>query len=330
MSYQHTISVVIPVYRGEKVLAGVIDELVALYGSDGEFRRTSGGRSFSICEIVLVHDGGPDDSPRVMRELAARYGFVNNVWLSRNYGQHAATLAGIAGTRGDWVVTMDEDGQQDPKFIPDFLDRAVETRSHVVYAQPTNVAPHGIVRNAASKTAKWIAKRLLARTTFDNFNSYRLILAEPARALAAYGGNGVYFDVALLWVAARTTTCPVVLRDEDRPSGYSFTSLLEHFSRLVVTAGARPLRGIAYLGVFVALGGFLMTAYVIYMKLVHGIDASGWTSVVVAVLVTGGLTMLSLGVIAEFLGATVRLTMGKPLYVTVTDPANGPLGIHSD
>jgi glycosyltransferase involved in cell wall biosynthesis len=324
--FLHTLSLVVPVYKGEKVLEPLLNEVMKLYGDSEVVHESELGNKYSLKEIILVHDNGPDDSAEVMRRLQSRFKNVKCIWLSRNYGQHAATLAGIAETSGDWIITLDEDGQQDPKYFANFLDQAITTRSQIVYARPTNKPPHGFLRNGLSRFAKWVSKLILASTNFENFNSYRLILGEPARALSKFGGTGMYLDAGLIWVTSSATTCEVELRSEDRPSGYSMTSLLGHFGRLVVTAGARPLRVIALLGLFVATGGFVLTVYIIWMKAVTGISASGWTSVIVAVLVTSGLTMLSLGVISEFLGATVRSTMGKPLFLKVSDPINGPLG----
>ena len=328
--FLHTLSLVVPVYKGEQVLEPLINEIVSLYGDVELVHESEAGNKFSLKEIVLVHDNGPDDSALVMRQLQAKFKNVKCVWLSRNYGQHAATLAGISETLGDWIVTLDEDGQQDPKYIPRFLDQAIRTNSQIVYARPTNKAPHGFVRNGLSRFAKRVSKLMLASTNFEKFNSYRLILGEPARALSEYGGTEIYLDAGLIWVTSSATTCDVELRNEDRPSGYSMGSLISHFGRLVVTAGARPLRVIALLGVFVATAGFALTTYVVWMKFVTGVSASGWTSVIVAVLVTSGLTMLSLGVISEFLGATVRSTMGKPLFLKISDPINGPLGSARD
>jgi undecaprenyl-phosphate 4-deoxy-4-formamido-L-arabinose transferase len=319
-------SLVVPVFKGEKVLEPLIDEIVDRYGDSEAIHASELGNKYSLREIILVHDNGPDDSAAVMRHLQNKYKNVKCIWLSRNYGQHAATLAGIAETSGDWIVTLDEDGQQDPKYFPKFLDQAIVSKSQIVYGRPTNKAPHGFLRNSLSRFAKGFSRLILANTSFENFNSYRLILGEPARALSEYGGTEIYLDAGLIWVTSSATTCDVELRSEDRPSGYSMTSLVRHFGRLVVTAGARPLRVIALLGLVVATCGFALTAYIIWMKAVTGISASGWTSVIVAVLVTSGLTMLSLGVISEFLGATVRSTMGKPLFLKISDPINGPLG----
>src|SRR5262249_1135564 len=153
---------------------------------------TAEGVQFRVCEVILVHDGAVDNSDAVISSLAARISFVTPVWLSRNYGQHAATLAGVASTSGDWVVTLDEDGQQDPGDIASLLDVAVLKNVQLVYAWPTNPPPHGSVRNFFSALAKWTFKSVLGHRHLGEFNSFRLIQGEVARGIAAYCGHGVY------------------------------------------------------------------------------------------------------------------------------------------
>src|SRR5688572_22340004 len=114
---EHRVSIVVPVYRGGSALADLVAELSALQDE----QLTTDGHSFRVVEILLVHDHGPPGPDRLIRELAEKYETVRAVWLSRNFGQHAATLAGMASSGGDWIVTMDEDGQHDPAHIADLL-----------------------------------------------------------------------------------------------------------------------------------------------------------------------------------------------------------------
>ena len=105
----HQISVVIPVYAGEQHLTDVVTELEPY--TKGQV--SPDGRPYRVAEVLLVHDNGPDESRGDPRARPA-HDWVRPVWLSRNFGQHAATLAGMASCGGDWIVTMDEDGQHDP------------------------------------------------------------------------------------------------------------------------------------------------------------------------------------------------------------------------
>jgi polyisoprenyl-phosphate glycosyltransferase len=319
----HLVSVVVPVYRGEQTLPALCAELAPLT----EPFTTPAGHAAQVAEVLLVFDNGPDGSAAVIRRLAAQHAFVRPVWLSRNFGQHAATLAGMSSSGGDWVVTLDEDGQHDPGDIGTMMDVALRDQAAVVYARPTNEPPHGFLRNTASRGAKWVVDRMLGGDASSSFNSYRLMLGEIARGVGAYAGPGVYLDVALGWIAGRVTTCPVALREEGRrESGYTLRTLASHFWRMVLTSGTRLLRLVSVLGVAFGVLGVVIAIVLGIVRLTGSITVAGWTSVMVVVLVGTGAVLFSLGIVAEYLGVAVNMAMGKPLYLITSDPLDGPLG----
>jgi undecaprenyl-phosphate 4-deoxy-4-formamido-L-arabinose transferase len=320
----HRISIVVPVYQGELTLGALVQEILPLTA----LTSTAAGHEFQVVELLLVNDHGPDRSDEVIRELAAAYDFIRPVWLSRNFGQHPATLAGMASSSGDWIVTMDEDGQHNPADIGDFLDVALKEGSQLVYADPVNRPPHGMLRNGSSRLAKWAFATFLTGSTGDGtFQSYRMVLGEIGRSVAAYAGSGAYLDVAMGWVAGPTAACPVRLRDEGaRRSGYSTRALLSHFVHLVLSSGTRALRLVSALGVLFALGGVAYTIYLLIVRVTSDAVPQGWTSTMVVVLLGTGAVLFSLGVIAEYVGVAVSMAMGKPLYLIVGDPKDGPLG----
>ena len=316
----NSISVVIPVYSGAVTLPGVVKELEQLRST----QETPDGRKFRVDEVLLVWDRGIRGSEKVVRELAAHDEWIRPVWLSRNYGQHPATLAGMTSSGGDWIVTMDEDGQHDPAYIGDLLDTAYRDRTQLVYASPMNRPPHGVLRNAASWLTKWLFVHVLVSSRVPRaFNSYRLILGEAGRSVAAYAGAGVFLDVALSWVVTDSSTCPVVLREEGRPaSAYTFRRLVSHFWRLVISSGTRPLRFVSTMGILFALLGFGVAISSVIQKTVGDVSVQGWTSVFVATLVVGGAVLFALGIIAEYIAASSSMAMGKPVYVIVRDPGD--------
>jgi undecaprenyl-phosphate 4-deoxy-4-formamido-L-arabinose transferase len=319
----HLISVVIPVYRGAATLPSLLDELEPLSNESV----SADGHAFRVVEVLLVHDAGPDDSDRVIRELELRHPIVRTLWLSKNSGQHAATLAGMASSGGEWVVTLDEDGQHDPADIPVLLDAAMREHNPVVYAKPTNKPSHGFVRNTASKGAKWLLTRLSGAANAGDYQSYRLMLGSYARSVAAYAGAGVYLDVAIGWISPRPATAEIQLRDEgERVSGYSYRRLFSHFWRMVLTSGTRGLRVVSALGVGLALGGLAFAVWVLIARITGDDITPGWASTVVVVLLSSGAILFSLGVIAEYVGVAVNMAMGRPPYLLVSDPASSPLG----
>jgi polyisoprenyl-phosphate glycosyltransferase len=319
----HSISVVVPVFGGERTLPTLMAELLPL---ERPFV-TAGGHHASVTEIFLVYDHGTDNSAQVIRQLADEHPVVRPIWLSRNFGQHAATLAGMASSGGDWILTLDEDGQHDPGYLCAMLDVAIAERAGVVYARPTTEAPHGRVRNLASRISKWLIDLLVGGNSAAHFHSFRLILGELGRGVAAYAGAGVYLDVALGWVAGDIATCPIVLRRGcDRPSGYTTRALLSHFWRMVLTSGTRLLRFVSIMGVLFALLGVVVALVLVIGRLFGADVVQGWTSTMVVVLLSTGAVLFSLGVVAEYLGVAVNMAMGKPLYLIVQDPMRGPIG----
>lgn len=316
------ISVVVPVYRGERTIAGLVRELAAL----GVPTVTPGGIGFRVAEIVLVHDHGPDRSDLVLQRLAREYPQVRVIWLSRNYGQDAATIAGLAAARGRWVVTMDEDGQHDPACLAAFLDAAYRERADLVYSRPTNTRPHGPLRNLTSRGAKLVLATLFAFPASTRFESFRLIRGDIGRRLAEVAANGAYLDVALTWVVGRTATVPVLLRTEGRTeSGYNYRRLFSLFWKMVLCTGTRGLRLVSLLGVTLALAGAVPAGVIIYTALTgDGADPEGWASIIVVLLLCSGAVLFSLGLIAEYLGVALHILVGKPLYLTVESPTPRP------
>lgn len=314
------VSVVIPVYRGAETLPTLVSELLA----SKESHPSPHGRDFRIEEVLLVWDHGPDDSERVIRELSESHsGWLRPVWLSRNFGQHAATVAGIGATGGEWVVTLDEDGQHNPAVIGEMLDAAYAERARLVYAAPANTPPHGALRNTASWFAKRVILPMLTSSDTPAFHSYRLIAGDVARAVAAYAGPNVYLDIALGWITTEVSTIKVQMRTEGREAtNYKFRSLLSHFWKLVLSSGNRPLRAVSVFGGVCASMGLLYALWLVLSYLFGGSSAliSGWTSVIVCVLVLGGVILGSLGIIAEYLGLAATMSMGRPAFVVLDDP----------
>jgi hypothetical protein len=148
-----------------------------------------------------------------------------------------------------------------------------------------------------------------------DFHSFRLIEGSIARSACAYIGENVYLDVAMRWSCGEAATCPMKMRAESAHSSYRMRQLMSHFWRMVLSTGTRPLRLIAIAGVGVAVIGLVIAAIVAQRRLSGAIPVQGWTSVMVALLILGGGLLITLAVVAEYVGFAVRNSIGKPLYV---------------
>jgi polyisoprenyl-phosphate glycosyltransferase len=306
-----TVSVVVPVFLAGSALLATVDELLEAARSFA----LGDNVQLQLDEVVLVVDnpGLPTAEREAVIDLEGRDGRIRAIWLTRNFGQHAATVAGIVSTNGDWVISMDEDGQHDPAQIPRMVRTAAASNAPLVYAKPTNPPPHGRFRNAASFVAKRVFRWLSGAR--EDFHSFRLMEGSIARSACAYIGESVYLDVAMRWSCGEPASCPMPMRDELGRSSYRMRQLLSHFWRMVLSTGTRPLRLIAVAGVGVALAGIGVAAFVVEQRVTGALHTPGWTSVMLAMLILDGGLLITLAVVAEYVGFAVRNSIGKPLYV---------------
>lgn len=317
------ISVVVPVYAGASTLDALVGELVEL----GETGSSPDGRRFAIREILLVDDNGRDGSAAVIRRLEGQHEMVRGVWLSRNYGQHAATLAGISQSTQEWVVTLDEDGQHDPRYLGALLDGAVTHRTQIAYGDPHAGRRRPGLRGMSSRGAKMLLAKVFGNPEAPKYQSFRLIEGEVARAVATSVGPGAFLDVALGWFARPSVSIPIVIRDDDgRPSTYSMRRLLRHFSWLLLTNGVQGLRIVSMLGVLSAGLGILAALWIVVFGLTTGWYPEGWASTYVTYLLGNGAVLLAIGIVAEYIGATTSRSLGRRAFHIVSDLERGPLG----
>jgi undecaprenyl-phosphate 4-deoxy-4-formamido-L-arabinose transferase len=312
------VGIVIGVYQGASTLPRLLQEILPLTKE----HTSPQGHLFRVSEVILVHDCGLDQSDLVMQTLAGQYPFVKTVWLSRNFGQHSAIIAGMAQSSAEWLVTMDEDGQHDPSDIVTMLDRAIETGALLVYAKPLNAPPHGRIRNFCSDLTKWVARSFLSSHRLRWFHSYRLLRGDIGRALSKYCATHVYIDVALSWLVGDAEVCPLRMRPEWRKSSnWTFVKLFGHFWKLVLASGTKPLRFVGLLGIASFVLSLGLTAYALWSKWVWQVQVPGWTSLMIAMAAFSGMLLFSQAVLAEYLGIAITMAMGKPLYVTLPHPA---------
>lgn len=316
----HSISVVIPIYRVADELTPLLEELRTM----SESRVSRDGHPYVIREVIVVFDGSELSRAESLRRLVGTSEFIRVVWLSRNFGQHPATLAGMSASAGEWIVTLDEDGQFPPDAIPELLDHAIREGSPVVYGQPTTPTPHPLWRRVASWLARAAFRVIAENRDWSRFSSFRLMLGEVGRAVGAYCTNETYLDVALSWVSPRSSSVRVHYRESRSKSGYDLKRLSAHFIRMFLTMGTRPMRIFAVAGAFASLGGFILSGALLYRRIVFGFP-TGFASTLALLLVMTGLLLLGLSVLAEYIGLIVRSAIGRPLYVSVSDPTQSAL-----
>ncbi len=296
------VSVVVPVYRS----AGTLRQL---------HQRLSASLQALLhdYEIILVEDCGQDRSWDVIEELAAADSRVRGVRLTRNFGQHAATICGIAHTSGRWVITLDDDLEQRPEDIPALLAKARQGVDLVygIYARRT----HSAWRNVTSAVARKLFRIAIPTLNYD-YTSFRVISGSIARTLVNFDSPFPFVDGYLSWLT-NSYGCVEVAHDQrtDGGSNYNFRKLLTHTINIFVTFSDLPLRFASWIGIGSFVVGMLWLAGIVAGRLLGGITVSGFASLMAGIVLFGGMQLLILGIIGEYLGRMNFKSSRKPLFL---------------
>lgn len=241
---QIAISIVVPVYHGESTLRELTME-IARMAADW----VAHDLPITLHEVIFVNDGATDNSALVLCDLQQNHPWMQILTMPRNSGQHAATIAGIRQTAGDWIVTLDEDLQHHPRNIRALLAYAATNRLDLVYARPMEAVHQSPFRDGSSRLIKAALAAITGNSRIPHFNSFRLIRGELARAAAATARERAYFDVTLCDFTALQGTHSIAMKDhryiEQRFSGWTPRALIAHAWRMLIQSRSSRARGLA-------------------------------------------------------------------------------------
>jgi glycosyltransferase involved in cell wall biosynthesis len=297
------VSVVIPVYRSEKILPELLRRLCGTLAAITAKR-----------EIILVNDSSPDDSWEIIGQLAAQYPEIKPINLMRNYGQHNALLCGIRTASCDTIVTMDDDLQHPPEEIPKLLAELTKDWD-VVYGIPEK-QEHGLLRDVASITTKLALQRVMGAEIARNVCAFRAFRREVAASFAHYEGSFVSIDVLLTWGTNRFAAVPV--RHQPRAqgiSGYTFRKLVAHAMNMMTGFTTMPLKLASWVGFGFTLLSMGVIVYVGIRYLVSGNPVPGFPFLASILGLFSGAQLFALGIIGEYLARVHLRSMQKPPYV---------------
>jgi len=315
-----TISTVTPVYSGEKYLEELINVIAEI-----KLKWQADSAPFSLNQSIFVMDDPRDNSMAVLEAMKEKYSWIKIVTLSRNFGQHSATVAGILHTSSDWVITLDEDLQHNPKDIEKMLQKAVENSSDIVYAHPITAVHQSVIRDYGSRCYKYMISNLSENSNIRFFNSFRLIRGSIARAAGSVSGFETYFDIALSWFTTRINSYAVEIKDQrcisGAQSGYNIKRLFAHAGKMIISTHLKSLRIGAYIGVGAVFVSMLMFAYlcvnILFFDPTLLEDIRGWASLFTAILFFGGLLSFLLSIVLEYISVVLMDTLGKPAYFEI-------------
>lgn len=298
------VSFVIPCYRSAQTIGRVVEEIDATMRALSEY----------AYEIVLVNDASPDDTFDVIRSLCAGRRDVCGVNLARNFGQHAALMAGFRHARGDVVVCLDDDGQTPADEAGKLLAK-LEEGYDVVYAEYTH-KQHSFFRNFGSKVNERMTRVMLGKPKELYVSSYFAMKRFIAQELIRYENPYPYVIGLVLRSTKKIANVEVTHREREiGTSGYTMGKLFGLWFNGFTAFSVKPLRIATVIGVASACGGFLYGIYTVVKKLLNPAVPVGFSALMAAIVFFCGLILLMLGIIGEYIGRIYISMNNSPQYV---------------
>ncbi len=300
------LSVVIPVYGSEQVLAELVAQihkvLVGLEAVQGSY------------EIIFVCDRSPDNSWQVIQALSKDYVQVQGILLRVNAGQHNALMAGFAKARGTIIVTMDDDLQHSPADIPMLLQE-IEQGYDVAYARFKN-RNHALWKITGSRINNLAAVYLMQKPRDLYLSPFRAMKSVIRDDILRYRGPYVYVDGLILSVTRNIASVDVDHHERYAgDSSYGLRKSLSLWLKMATNFSVIPLRLTSLVGMIFSGMGFLLAIFLIIQRFALNVMPIGWSSLMVTILIVGGVQLLALGMIGEYLGRVLLTINERPQYV---------------
>jgi glycosyltransferase involved in cell wall biosynthesis len=305
------LSIIIPVYRS----AAILPELAA------RLSKTLPGLA-SAYEVILVCDGSPDDSWKIIKDISLQYNFIRGINLSKNYGQHNALLIGIRDAQYGIIVTMDDDLQHPPEEIHKLLGK-LESGYDVIYGVPEEMK-HAAARNISSVMIKYIIRQMIGYKNASEINAFRAFRTDLREAFSGYRDKFVSIDVLLTWGTSKFSSVPVKHNERHSGvSGYSYRKLAFYAVNIITSFSSLPLQFASMVGFLFLLFGIAVFLYVTISYLMHGGSVPGFTFLASLISIFSGAQLFSLGIMGEYLSRIHFRSMGQP-YGVIRERTDSP------
>jgi dolichol-phosphate mannosyltransferase len=304
------LSIVVPLFNETDNLDQLVLELQSVIQLTGK-----------SSEIILVDDGSADGSFDKVRNICADNPYVTGISLSRNFGHQVALLAGLQQAHGNIIITMDADLQHPPKVIPELL-KQYESGYDIVNTRRIDGKETGAFKKATSRYFYRIINRIAQVNIPEGSSDFRLMSRKALDAFLQFGERDRFTRGLVSWMGFRQTVVPYECPPRFAgKSKYTLRRMLHFAADGITSFSSRPLRIASYMGIIVFLAGLAYAVYAIIQH-INGKTIQGWTSLLVTVLLLGGIQLLTIGIIGEYLARIFNESKSRPLYF-IKEQING-------
>ena len=305
----NTLSIVIPVFNEERGLDALVAQLAPVLDATG-----------MTWDVTFVDDGSRDASCAVLRRLNTADKRLKAVFLSRNFGKEIAVAAGLQYATGDAVIVMDADLQHPPETIPKFLAKWRQGYD-IVYGQRDDRTADSASRRMFSRVFYRTFESMSGTTLPDGAGDFRLLDRKAVAAMNTFGERARFNKGLYAWIGFKSVGVDyhVPPRYDGGHSRWKPRQLWHFALDGIVSFSTVPLRIWSYVGLLVSMGAFGYLIVFLIRTLIFGNDVPGFPSLLISVMFFGGIQLISLGVIGEYLGRIYEEAKGRPLFIVADE-----------
>ena len=297
------ISIISPVYRAEKILPILVSEINLVMERIGE-----------DYEIILVDDRSPDNSWEVMKVLSSQNSKIKSIRMSRNFGQHSAIFAGLTKTKGDWVVVMDCDMQDQPKEIAKLYKKALEGYD-IVLGQREN-RKDKFLKKLSSKLFYKVFNYLSGANFDNNVANFGIYHQKTIKSILDMKDYVKFFSLFINWIGFKSVSIPIEHGErEEGKSTYSVGKLFKQAFNVIISFSDKPLRLFINFGLSISILSFVLGIYYLYLSITHKITQPGFSSLILSIWFLSGIIICCIGIVGVYLGKTFDQAKGRPTFI---------------
>lgn len=297
------ISIVSPIYKAEFFIEKLVSEIQKTIESLGV-----------DYEIILVDDRSRDNSWELMKRLSAKDKKIKSIRLSRNFGQHPAIIAGLSYAKGEWIVVMDCDLQDQPKEIIKLFEKAKEGYE-IVLARRTNRKDSFLKKLSSTIFSKVYG--FFTDTKYDNeIANFGIYNKKVIHAILQISDSIKYFPLFVNFVGFKSTS--VTVEHAPRESGsssYSISKLISLAFNSIISFSNKPLKIFVKFGIVISILSFFVGAYYLYEAYMNKIEVIGYTSIIVSIWFLSGVIITTIGITGIYVGKIFDQTKGRPVFI---------------
>jgi len=296
------LSILIPVYNSSENLCNFIEELIQIVS-----------KKFKVFEIVMVDDCSKDNSWEKIKTLCSKYENIKGIQLRKNVGQHNAIFSGLNYCEGEVIITMDDDGQNSPESIADLV-LELKKGYDVCYAN-YKVKKHNLFRRFGSFLNNIVASFLFKKPTNLILTSFRCFKKDIKNEILNHKSSYVYIDGLIFSITDNVSQ--IYVDHKERlygKSNYTIIKLIGLWLKMATGFSVLPLRVASIFGIIFSLTSFAIIIWITFFRPISSEIPVGWTSLVVIIIFLGGIQLLALGLIGEYLGRAYLTLNNSPKY----------------